>query len=201
MRAAAVTPTSLRGKYLYDADFRGVDLSGHSVVGAMLEGARFDGATLVQLHACNTHMAHAKFREVDLTGADLSFERHRKDTTATCNYTQFSQSTLAGANLSRCPMTYALFDGADMTGANLDRAILVAASFKGTDLRGADLRFADASRARFEGADLRGTNLSFTNLSGANLDGAQWDDTTIWRGTRYTQRTRWFEGERKKAPL
>ena len=65
----------------------------------------------------------------------------------------------------------------------------------------ADLRVPNLSRAKLVGCELRGANLSFTNLTGANLENAIYDDTTIWRGTRYNQRTRWVDGERQPPPL
>ena len=100
----------------------------------------------------------------------------------TGNYAQFSRAILDGADLSRARFAYAQFDNASLLKANLSRAALVGASSQAADLRGADLRFADLSRGRLEEA--------------ARVDG-----TTLWRGTRYNQRTRWFDGARRRAPL
>ncbi|HJM97472.1 MAG TPA: pentapeptide repeat-containing protein, partial [Acidimicrobiales bacterium] len=80
-------------------------------------------------------------------------------------------------------------------------AVLVAADFTGACNFSCSFRFANLSRARLIGADLRGADLSFANLSGANLRDAIYDETTIWRGARYNQRTRWVEGARRPAPL
>ncbi|MFT4595849.1 MAG: hypothetical protein ACI9TF_000086 [Paracrocinitomix sp.] len=201
LRSASITKRSLRGKYLFDADLRGVDLTDGVLDKAMLEGARFDDATMVRVSARHTHLAHAKLRNADLTDADLSFDRHYPHVEVTGNYAQFSRAILDGADLSRARFAFAQFDNASLLKADLSRAALVGASFQGADLRGADLRFADLSRGRLEEADLRGANLSFTSLAGANLEGARVDDTTLWRGTRYNQRTRWFDGVRRRAPL
>ncbi len=201
LRAAAVGGNKLAGKYLFDADLRGVDLTDATLDKAMLEGGRFDEATMVRASAKNTHLAHAKLRSTDLTAADLSFDRHFPDDTITANYAQLSHATIDQANLSRGRFSYAQFNNSSLQGTDLSRATLVGAGFQAADLRGADLRFADLSRSRLEEADLRGANLSFANLSGANLEGARIDEKTIWRGTRYNQRTRWFDGTRQRAPL
>jgi uncharacterized protein YjbI with pentapeptide repeats len=200
-RANPVGPKSLRGKYLFDADLRGVDLTGAVLDKAMLEGAKFDDATMVRAHARHTHLAHAKLRSADLTEANLSFDRHYPDQAVSGNYAQFSRATLDDADLSRARFSYAQFDNASLQRADLSRATMIGASFQAADLRGADLRFADLSRGRLEEADLRGANLSFVDLSGANLKGARVDETTVWRGCRYNQRTRWFDGSRRRAPL
>lgn len=201
LRFASLTKRSLRGKYLFDADLRGVDLTDGVLDKAMLEGARFDDATMIRVSARHTHLAHAKLRSADLTDADLSFDRHYPNAEATGNYAQFSWAILDGADLSRARFAYAQFDNASLIKADLRRAVLIGASFQAADLRGADLRFADLSRGRLEEADLRGANLSFTSLAAANLEGARVDETTVWRGTRYNQRTRWFDGARRRAPL
>ena len=99
------------------------------------------------------------------------------------------------------PLTYARFEGASLRGTDLSRAIMTAANCINANFGGADLRFANLGRARLDGADLRNANLSFTNLAGANLSDAIYDESTIWRGTRYNQRTRWGDGERQRPPL
>lgn len=200
-RTSVVGPKSLRGRYLFDADLRGVDLTGAVLDKAMLEGAKFDDATMIRAQARHTHLAHAKLRGADLTEANLSFDRHYPDHAVSGNYAQFSRAMLDDANLSRARFSYAQFDNASLQRADLSRATLIGTSFQASDLRGADLRFADLSRGRLEEADLRGANLSFVDLSGANLQGARTDETTVWRGCRYNQRTRWFDGSRRRAPL
>ena len=121
--------------------------------------------------------------------------------TATCHYCDFSRSKLDGANLSRVPLTYARFDDASLRDADLSRAVMIATSLTAATLCGADLTFTNLSRSNLEGADLRGANLSFANLSGANLSDVCHDQATTWRGVRYNQRTRWFDGERRRPSL
>ena len=184
----------MAGKYLFDADLRGVDGSETCFDEAMLEGARFDGATLRAASFLHAHVAHAKFRDCDLTDAVFAHERTPAKPDHTANYAQFTNSTLDRADLSRAPLTYAVFEGASLRGANLDRAVLVAAQMQGADLAGASFAFADLSRARLERADLSGANLRFADLSGANLTDVIVDESTVWRGARFNQRTRWFDG-------
>lgn len=188
-------------KYLFDADLRAVDGAGAVFDEAMLEGARFDGARLAGASFRHTHLAHAKLRDCDLTEAVFAHERHSAKPDHTANYAQFSRSRLAGADLSRAPLTYAVFEGASAEGAVFDRAVMVAAQMQGAILAGASFAFTDLSRARLEGADLRGANLRFADLSGANLTDVVVDESTVWRGARFNQRTRWFDGERRRPPL
>ena len=201
LRQRPLAGATLRRKYLFDADLRGVDGSKACFDEAMLEGARFDGATLRDASFLHTHLAHAKFRDCDMVGVVLSHERHSRKPDHTANYAQFSRSTLDGADLSRAPLTYAVFEQASLRGAVLDRAVMVAAQLQGADATGASFAFTDLSRARLEGADLRGADLRFADLSGANLSDAVVDETTVWRGARFNQRTRWFDGQRRRPPL
>ena len=201
LRQRPIAGRKLAKKYLFDADLRGVDGSGTVFDEAMLEGARFDGATLRGASFRHTHLAHAKLRDCDLAGAVFAHERHSAKPDHTCNYAQFSRSRLDGADLSRAPLTYAVLEGASAAAANFDRAVMVAAQLQGADLSGASFAFTDLSRSRLEGADLRGADLRFADLSGANLTGAVVDETTVWRGTRFNQRTRWIDGGRRRAPL
>ncbi len=201
LRERPIAGRKLAKKYLFDADLRGVDGSDATFDEAMLEGARFDGATLRGASFRHTHLAHAKLRDCDLTGAVFLHERHSARPDHTCNYAQFSRSTLDDADLSRSPLTYAVFEGASARGAVFDRAVMVAAQMQGADLAGASFAFTDLSRARLEGADLRGADLRFADLSGANLTDVVVDDRTVWRGARFNQRTRWFDGQRRRPPL
>ena len=201
LRERPVAGRRFAKKYLFDADLRGVDGSDAVFDEAMLEGARFDGATLSGASFRHAHLAHAKLRDCDLANAVFLHERHSARPDHTCNYSQFSRSTLDGADLSRAPLTYAVFEGVSARGAVFDRAVMVAAQMQGADLTGASFAFTDLSRARLEGADLRGADLRFADLSGANLTDAIADESTIWRGTRFNQRTRWLDGGRRRPPL
>lgn len=201
LRERELAGRTLRAKFLFDADLRGVDASGAVFDRSMLEGARFDGATLRATSFLHAHLAHAKFRDCDLTDAILAHERHSPVPDHTCNYAQFSGSTMHRCDLSRARLTYAVFERASLHEAILDRATLIAAVLQGAELHGASLRFADLSRARLERCDLRGADLRFADLSGANLTDAISDETTDWRGVRFNHRTRWFDGERRRPPL
>jgi len=192
---------SFDGRYLFDADFRCAELADASFVRSMLEGARFDRCALANASFREAHLAHVRIRDADLRNADLGHDRDRRDHRVTANYCDMSRSILDGADLSRLRATHGRFEDASFRGAVLDRAVLVAVVLTGAVMGDATLRFTDLSRARLEGADLRGADLSFANLSGANLTAALHDESTVWRGTRYNQRTRWFDGERRRAPL
>ena len=92
-------------RYLFDADFRELDLDGALFDEAMLEGARFDESSLAQASIRNAHLAHAKFRNTDLTNADLSYDRDYPRKKNSCFYADFSHSTMENANFSRSPLT------------------------------------------------------------------------------------------------
>jgi uncharacterized protein YjbI with pentapeptide repeats len=89
------------------------------------------------------------FRELDLSGADLSGA-------------SFKAANFSGANLGKVSFRDAKLNGANFAGADL----------RETDLSNADISGASLVRADISGAILEGANLSMTDLNHANLKGA-----------------------------
>ena len=89
------------------------------------------------------------FRELDLSGADLSGA-------------SFKAANFSGTNLGKVSFRDAKLNGANFAGADL----------RETDLSNADISGASLVRADISGAILEGANLSMTDLNHANLKGA-----------------------------
>jgi uncharacterized protein YjbI with pentapeptide repeats len=98
---------------------------------------------------CQTRLAGAGLRGVDLSGARL-----------------------AGTDLSDADLRQAKLMGADLARTDLSEARLMGADLRGARLCGANLSRADLSEANLTEADLSETVLDQTNLSQANLSGA-----------------------------
>jgi uncharacterized protein YjbI with pentapeptide repeats len=129
---AVLSHAKLIGASFSDADLKRVDLSGANLAGAVLvgadmpllslatadaTGADFSGATLTYGYLVGAELAHGKFVNADLTGADL--------TGADLTCADIRQANLKGANLSYANLTDAtlyaatITDATTLTGANL----------------------------------------------------------------------------------
>ncbi|XXT17579.1 toll/interleukin-1 receptor domain-containing protein [Sorangium sp. So ce429] len=130
-----------------ERNFRGVDLAGADLTGAVLNRTDFTGATF----------SRATFFGATLIGA--TFVR------ASLVRTNFVDATLSDANLSAATLMSANFSGANLSSVNISVTNLSGASFSGTNLSGANLSGAHLSGANFGGAVLRGTLLINVDLS------------------------------------
>ena len=105
------------------------------------------------------------------------FRKEHPDEEIEFNKKDFRELDLSGADLSDASFKAANFSGANLSGAIFRDAKLNGANFAGADLRNTDFSNADISgasliRADISGANLDGANLSMTDLNHANLRGA-----------------------------
>lgn len=106
------------------------------------------------------HNGNRNFRDVDISGVDLS---HSDLTGAS-----FLGGNLRCVNLSRCRLTFVQLKGANVTQANLSRATLNA-----TDLIGADFSDSNLHHVDFTGAALQRACLVRADLSEAHFGSSQ----------------------------
>lgn len=138
LRESVLRGVKWKGCSLRDAHLDAADLSDAVLRLCDLEGARASGAAFVRARIENCTARGARFDDADLTEAVLID-------------TDFSRTSLRGANLEGADASGADFRGADLRGARLRNAVLV-----DSDLRGADFTDADLTGADLRGADLRG---------------------------------------------
>jgi uncharacterized protein YjbI with pentapeptide repeats len=155
------------------SDFSNADLTMSCMVGADLQGARFQktifsatNLTGADLRTANLERAifvgaKTNFTEANLQGAKLG----ELDASGPVD---FSSADLSDAVLNHAELTNPRFDNAILRGAKL-RQILVA----GGSFRGADLSQADLTWARFEDVDMRDAILAGARLGGAVLTTAK----------------------------
>jgi uncharacterized protein YjbI with pentapeptide repeats len=91
----------------------------------------------------------------------------------------FSGSTLTGANFAEVDLPDANFDGADLTAANFTSANLTRVAFTCADLSRATLDGAVLFRAELTEANLTGASLRGASLVGALLDTTTFDDADV----------------------
>lgn len=157
----------LQGCDLRDADFAGVHAPGVRLVGANLEGSRWDGA----------HLTCA-----DLSGARMGWQSTFMANVATHrnarNAASFDDAVLADCDLRRAQLPGASFRRADLSGASGAGSVLTDADLREANLTGADLRSVDLCGADLTGsllrhADLTAAALVETQFRAADVDGIQ----------------------------
>ena len=146
-------PPYLRGAYLEEASWAGVDLTGAILREADLSHADLSSARLDRANLWNTQLMSA-----DLHAASL------------CS-TQIERADLRLAHLAGVRAEGARFEGARLDGADLEGAIL----------HRAILREADLSHARLKGARLAGAELSGAKLDDADFSGADLSGSSLWQ--------------------
>lgn len=141
--AIDLTPLSLRGAYLVEADLSELEFGE-----ILLKDARLDRAMMVRTDLSDAHLEGSS-----LVGVDA---RHAR----------FGSAHMAGVSLSGALLGNADLTGADLAKADLSLSSLRAAKLENADLSGAslggvDLAEADMSgRMTLSGADLTGADLS-----------------------------------------
>ena len=143
-------PIDLRG-----ANLQGFDLSTLTFDKALLQGARMEGANLIEARMEGANLIGAR-----MEGANLI------------------EARMQGANLIGAQMEGANLIGAQMEGANLSGARMEGANLIGAQMEGANLSWARMEGADLSGARMEGANLSGARMEGANLFGAQFDAKT-----------------------
>ena len=154
-------PPRLKGAYLEEASWAGVDLEGTDMQDADLSradlsGARLDHTRFWRATMCSANLQGATLYETKLQAAYLSRAR------------------LAKARAERANFENARLDGADFEGALMNHAFLRSADLRGARFEGASLVEADLSRATVEGADFSEADLSGALMVAMKLTGAQW---------------------------
>lgn len=155
----------LSGAGLYQADYRGINLSN-----ACLRGADFRDASLI-----DADLRGADLRDATLSGANLSG--------ANLKEVNFRDSSVSGADLSSADLSGADLSGATMIDANLSdsnlsecvlfNAVLTRANLTNSSLRKARLTAANFGRADLDCADFDQAFLKETIFGGSNLKEAK----------------------------
>ncbi len=128
---------------------------------ANLQGATFEGLTLIQ---------------TQFDGATLSG--------ATFNRSRLGQADLRGANLQQArfvepDLVQAHFDGADLRGASVEGGTMTQAELPGANLVGATLTDVDLGQANLEGARMAGIDATDSRFAQSSLDGADLTDAVL----------------------
>jgi uncharacterized protein YjbI with pentapeptide repeats len=165
-----------------EPDFRGVDLSNASLVGANLFKARLSRADLR-----SSDLRDAYLSEADLLGADARRADFSRANLLEANLRQvnFGEANLSEANLEAADLRGAILDRARLPKAHLRLALLNGASLEYADAREANLNAANLRLANFREADLRGANLNSailvqTGFAGAKLTGCRVYGVSAW---------------------
>ncbi|MFJ9352459.1 pentapeptide repeat-containing protein [Streptomyces sp. NPDC101237] len=122
-----------------------------------------------QLDLRGLHLAGARFREADLTDANLM---RATLTNADLAGATLTRASLRGAILTNADLNEATLTGAHLRGANLTDVSLYEATLTNANLCGADLAGAVLTRAILTGANLTGADLTYAHLDEAMLTGA-----------------------------
>jgi hypothetical protein len=111
----------------------------------------------------------ADFREVDLTGLDLSYTDLSGAKFESANLTKvgFVGANFEKASAGGSEASTADFDGAQLDGAHFTLTDLEGASFMSADLRGGIIDYSNLRGANFQLTDLTGASLACSDLSGA----------------------------------
>ena len=157
LRGADFRDADLRGATFWECDLRGADLShinglaeksperetsflGCDMRGAILDGARLNGAILGHRHSF--HNQYPPYTATDLTSASL-------------RGTQLRGAGLTGVKFSDANLLGAMLDEANLTAAKLTSAQILGMSIDGAHLRGADFSRAQGGTIeQFQRADL-----------------------------------------------
>jgi uncharacterized protein YjbI with pentapeptide repeats len=155
--------------------FKGSDLSGVSVEGAVLAGGDISNA---RLHFSS--LASVNAAKLNLSGSGLRFGYLSEANLAQANlegvfapFLDAQDLSAPNASFARGNFMLADFRNADLKGADLSEAAFAFADLTGADLRGADLTGAYLTGAVLVDAKLDGATISETNLQGATLSGSE----------------------------
>lgn len=181
---------------LYCADLRLADASDANFFRADLRGVTLRGAILNR-----TNLVGADLRSAIVAAADdetgFSVLRHRRDASTNRDLGVYGSDHQAEFAVD--------FTDASMARANLQDANLRRANFKGADLSGAKLKGARLERANLNGAILTGVDLSRTGLTAAQLVGCVVEPTTeakeqaAFLAVRIEDAERWWKSEGKSG--
>lgn len=129
-------------------DLSGINLSKKDLNSAVLFGAKFNYASLIEVDMYGCYLVSATFRNANLTSANLN--------KANLDYSHFINTKLI-----------------NITGI---KASFVKGTFNSVNFSGADLRSADFSGANLENVIFRDTNLEKVDFTGARLYNSDFRD-------------------------
>ncbi|MBI3856615.1 MAG: pentapeptide repeat-containing protein [Planctomycetes bacterium] len=119
----------------------------------------FWGAHLAGAEWPGSRLSYAQFTQTNLAGANLS--------ESTLDQAEFTGACLRGTRFRGSSLNFATARGADLSGADLSQIRAEKADFATSILREASLESALLTRSSFMGCDLRGANFRRANLTGA----------------------------------
>jgi uncharacterized protein YjbI with pentapeptide repeats len=176
---------------------RGIDLSERLVQArlnladlsdAKLQGAHFDGCTLLGAQLSRASAPHSRWTAAAATGLrarglDARSSRWLK-------HANLSGAHLAGARFDDAIFEHARLFHADLRGAHLPRCSLVDADFAGAKLDDTDLTETNLTRARFADSDMRTVHLdaamcALTEFARCDLSGSRFAALSA-PGTKFT---------------
>lgn len=181
LRGAYLAETVWTGINLASADLRHAELNRARMCDAVLDRTQFDHAQLADadLHAASLDAAR-------LDGADLSRARLAK---VRAQAARFESACLHAADLEASHLDQVRFVKADLSGARLVAASLVGArltyarldetDFNGANLSGAILSGLTLSRSQFENARFTGAKLLRSHLEGMSLPHANFAEADL----------------------
>jgi uncharacterized protein YjbI with pentapeptide repeats len=135
--------------------------------------------SFLDLHLCNLSMHDFHF--ANLAGANLQ-KTHLLFAIligANLQGANLREANLREADLQFANLQFANLYSADLKGATLYKADLIEANLQGANLEGADLEGADLEGANLEGADLRGASLYLANFTGVNFKDTNLKGTSL----------------------
>ncbi len=158
---------------LPDLDFRGIDLSGQTILGpanggANLSGAHLEGACLKKCHLSRANFANSCLNDADfseMVGDNINFEGAR------LTGTNFNAAQLQFSNFSNVNADKANFKDSQLEGANFSQTRAGQACFRNAQLKQVNFRSALLKKADFRNAHLENTAFENSCLEGADLRG------------------------------
>ena len=130
---ADLTESEFRDARMVDADFTGARMHRAVLIGANIEGARFDEAMMKAAFLNGTHAAGTSFKNTELRAARIGvpkFQPHDPFGAVT---------TFEGADMAWCLFGTADLTGVDFRNANLSHAHLYESEIRGALLDGATM--------------------------------------------------------------
>jgi uncharacterized protein YjbI with pentapeptide repeats len=136
-----------------------------------LSGADLSGGSFKAANFSGANLSRAVFRDAKLNGANFAGADLRE--------TDFSNADICGANLVRADMSGAILDGANLSMTDLNHTNLKGAILTQARLNGANLNESDMREAMLSWADLSGVGLSMANIGESDLHDAKLGDADL----------------------
>jgi uncharacterized protein YjbI with pentapeptide repeats/RimJ/RimL family protein N-acetyltransferase len=188
-RGADLAGANLKGAIVQEVDFTGANLTGANAThlrglgrfGA--DSVEFDGASLRYADLTGSHFRDSSFVNVDFTRADLR--------EVVFNSTDLRDADFTGADLYRTRFNLCERKGALGLPAERLKAVLAGESresLRGLDFSNLELDGVDLSGRDLEGANFADASLATTSFRGASLDGCDFSKAYV-TGADFTSTT------------